>query len=88
MTALQNYSTAPAEAGEALGEAIVAPSPVQSIVITFNALRPHVEDLDEDGLKLLAGAAQLINQNRFHGLQDDALEVRDAVRDRLRAGLY
>lgn len=60
-------------------------SPVVKIVEAFEALRPHVADLDLAGARILAGAAELIALHNFHGKNVEALGVRDAAIARLEA---
>lgn len=74
-----SYTTAPEEAAEALAAAQLRLSPVDKIVGAFDALAPHVDVLDEDGLAVLASCAEQIVLNGFHGKAAEALAARDAA---------
>jgi hypothetical protein len=67
----------------ALAEAQEKPSPVVQCVMVFDALKDHVETLDTDGARLLAGCAHLIATNAWHGKGGEALGVRDSAVARL-----
>ena len=56
---------------EAIHEAQAAASPVVGCVTVFNALK-SVPDLDQNGVKLLLGAAHLIAAGGWHGLSGEA----------------
>lgn len=53
-------------------EAIEKASPVDRIVGAYKALK-DAEGLDDDGRRLLCGAASLIATNKWHGLQSEAI---------------
>lgn len=65
----------PTVAVEGYDEALSSPSIVTQAVGVFNALSPHVDELDADGLALLAGCARLIGQHSWHGKAGEAFEV-------------
>lgn len=56
---------------ESIHEAQAAASPVVACVTAFNALR-SVQDLPQDGLRVLLGAAHLIAAGGWHGLAGEA----------------
>jgi hypothetical protein len=58
-------------------------SPVVQIVMTYDALAPHVASLDADGARLLAGCAHLIMANAWHGKGAEASGARDSAVARL-----
>lgn len=70
--AMLNY--APTEPNPAFSEALEKPAEVSRIVGTFNALK-DVENLDDEGRKLLCGIAALIAKHKWHGQADAALAV-------------
>jgi hypothetical protein len=76
---VQSYTTPPEDAATAFTAAQLKASPVDRIVGAFDALRPHVEALDADGLAVLASCAEQIVLNGFHGKGAEALTVRDAA---------
>lgn len=72
-----SYATPPEEAAEAFFAAVGRPSPVDKIVVAFDALKGHIEALDAKGLAVLASCAEQIVINGFHGKGAEALTVRD-----------
>ena len=95
LAAMQSYSTGPASIAEGLSAAMFRPSPVDRVVETFGLLAgvmnatpaegEELEILDAAGLRLLAGCAEQIMLQNFHGRQAQALGVRDAAIARLEA---
>ena len=74
LEALATYEPADAELAGALIEANVQPG-MLALRDGFDALAPKRADLDEDGLRLLAGVAHILNQGQLFGRQQDALNV-------------
>lgn len=95
LAAMQSYSTAPSSIAGHLGTAMLRPSPVDRMVQTFDLLAGVMNATPEDGeelpvldalgLRLLAGCAEQIMLQNFHGKQSEALGVRDAAIARLEA---
>jgi hypothetical protein len=85
----QSYSlpARPAEAGEStwalieqrFGDAKALISPADRVVGAFDALKDHAALLDAAGMGVLAGCAEQIVLNHFHGRASEALPVRDAA---------
>lgn len=71
--------------GIKLGDAHMVVSPVVQMVHVFDALKPHAEHLDDDGLKVLASAAFLIHQGQFFGKGMEAFETLQSVTAQLDA---
>jgi len=76
--------TPPAEGDDPLAEARLVladaqgrASPVVAVVMVFDALKGHIDALDEEGLRLLAGCGHLIATNAWHGKGEEAINVRD-----------
>lgn len=83
-TAIQTYD--PQHGVADFHEAQAKASPVVMIVGALNALRPHIDELDEDGLRIVAGAGELVMLQNFHGLQAEGMAARDAARALLASG--
>lgn len=76
----------PAGVADQMTAAKVPHSPVDKLVLAFEALRAHVETLEDlDAIRILAGSAELIMLYNFHGKQSEALGVRDTAIARLEA---
>ena len=64
---------------EAIASAVYAShssaSPVVQMVQVYDALKPHVALIDNDGKKLLAGASYLIAQGQFFGKGAEAFDT-------------
>lgn len=69
------FAYSPTVAAEGYDEAVSSTSIVTQAVGIFDALTPHIDDLDVDGLALLAGCARLIGQNSWHGKASEAFDV-------------
>lgn len=52
---------------------------VSLIVAVMRALAPYADDLDADGLRVLLGAAHLVNAHNFGGARADALAIIQTV---------
>jgi hypothetical protein len=75
-TMINGYT--PAVSNPAYSAAVGTISPVSRIVGVFNALK-DVDSLDEQGRRILCGAAHLIATLQHHELRGEAATVRDAV---------
>lgn len=69
------FAYSPNVAVEGYDEALSSPSIVTQAVGVFDALSPHIDELDADGLALLAGCARLIGGNSWHGKAGAAFDV-------------
>lgn len=87
MEAISEYYDAPEAVSEAYEAARADARPVPQIKAAYKALRGELDNLDEEGLKVLAGAAELVHTNRWGQDFADALPIRDRARDRLLAGV-
>lgn len=70
---------------DALVDAQGKASPVVQVVLTYDALKPHVESLDREGARVLAGCAHQIMTNAWHNKGEEASGVRDSAIARLAA---
>jgi hypothetical protein len=73
--AILEYTPSVLAAREAFEGAVSSPSIVSQSVAAFDALLPYLDELDIDGLKVLAGCARLIGQNSWHGKASEAFTV-------------
>lgn len=60
---------------DAIEAAHATTSPVVQMVQVYDALKPHSAEIGDDGRKLLAGAAYLINQGQFFGKGAEAFDT-------------
>lgn len=78
-TAILLYTPNVVAAQEPYNEALLSASIVSQSGDVFDALSPHVEALDVEGLKVLAGVSRALHQNSWLGKADAALAMLVAV---------
>lgn len=83
---IQSYAPTIAETSAAVERAANERSIVDASVGVFDALSPHVDDLDADGLRVLVGCARLIDKNGYYGKGEEAFAVFARVAPMLPAG--
>lgn len=69
------YTPNVVEAQGAYNDALLSVSIVTQSGAIFDALSPHVDDLDTDGLRVLAGVCRAIAQNSWLGKSDAAFST-------------
>ncbi len=79
LAALQEYEPNVAEASADYAAALAEASKVPRLVACFDALKPHVETLDDEGLACLAASAAQISRSGFFGKNAEALVIFAAV---------
>lgn len=77
--AINAYGGAPEETAEAYLKAVMNPVPPMKVADAFEALKEHIDVLDQDGLKVLAGCAYVLNMHNFRQLKEQAIPVMLAV---------